>query len=297
MKRSYLFLPGNQPTMLQNGAVLPADVLIFDLEDSVAPAEKDAARELVASALRSIDYGRRGLAVRINDLEKLYVKKDLEAVVTAGARSVMVPKVNGARTLHHVAVMLDLIEEECGIEKGRTKVIALIETALGIEKAFEAAMSTPRVEALALGGEDLCADLGCPRTKEGTEIFYSRSRLLLAARAAGVDAVDTPFTDARDEEGCYDDTVYARDLGFDGKLSISPHHLRPIHRAFTPTEKAVAFALEVVDAMERAKREGRGAVSLRGKMIDLPVLRQAERTLELARASGMLTAETEGASL
>ena len=103
------FLPGNQPTMLQNGAVLPADVLI-DLEDSVAPAEKDAARELVASALRSIDYGRRGLAVRINDLEKLYVKKDLEAVVTAGARSVMVPKVNGARTLHHVAVMLDLIE-------------------------------------------------------------------------------------------------------------------------------------------------------------------------------------------
>jgi len=136
--------------MLQNGAVLPADVLIFDLEDSVAPAEKDAARELVASALRSIDYGRRGLAVRINDLEKLYVKKDLEAVVTAGARSVMVPKVNGARTLHHVAVMLDLIEEECGIEKGRTKVIALIETALGIEKAFEAAMSTPRVEALAL---------------------------------------------------------------------------------------------------------------------------------------------------
>ena len=151
------------------------------------------------------------------------------------------------------------------------------------------------VEALALGGEDLCADLGCPRTKEGTEIFYSRSRLLLAARAAGVDAVDTPFTDARDEEGCYADTVYARGLGFDGKLSISPHHLRPIHRAFTPTEEAVAFALEVVDAMERAKREGRGAVSLRGKMIDLPVLRQAERTLELARASGMLTAETEGA--
>lgn len=294
MRRSYLFLPGNQPTMLQNGAVLPADVLVFDLEDSVAPTEKDAARELVASALRSVDYGGRGLVVRINDLEKPYVRKDLEAVVTAGAHSVMVPKVAGVRTIHHVAVMLDLIEEAYDIERGRTKIIALIETALGIEKAFEAATASSRLEALALGGEDLCADLGCPRTKEGTEILYSRSRLLLAARAAGVEAVDTPFTDARDEDGCYADTVYARSLGFDGKLSISPHHLRPIHRAFAPTEEAVAFALDVIEAMDRAKREGRGAVSLRGKMIDLPVLRQAEKTLELARASGMTVPETEG---
>jgi citrate lyase subunit beta/citryl-CoA lyase len=289
-----LFLPGNQPTMLQNGAVLPADVLIFDLEDSVAPTEKDAARELVASALRSVDYGERVLAVRINDLEKPYVKKDLETVVAAGAHSVMVPKVTGPHTIHHVAVMLDLIEEEYDIEKGRTKIIALIETALGIENAFGAATSSQRVEALALGGEDLCADLGCPRTKEGTEIFYSRSRLLIAARAAGIEAADTPFTDVRDEEGCYADTVFARSLGFDGKLSISPHHLRPIHRAFMPSQEAVAFALEVIEAMEMAKRESRGAVSLRGKMIDLPVLRQAEKTLELARASGMTLPEKEG---
>lgn len=292
MRRSYLFLPGNQPTMLQNGAVLPADVLIFDLEDSVVASEKDAARELIASALRSIDYGGRRLTVRINDLEKPYVKKDLKAVVAAGAHSIMVPKVTGAHTIHHVAVMLDLIEEEYGFKKGRTRIIALIETALGIEKAFEAATSSSRVEALALGGEDLCADLGCPRTKEGMELLYSRSRLLIAARAAGVDAIDTPFTDARDENGCYADTVYARSLGFDGKLSISPHHLRSIHRAFTPTEDAVAFALEVIESMKRAKCDGRGAVSLRGKMIDLPVLRQAERTLELARASGMIVTET-----
>ncbi len=280
--------------MLQNGAALPADVLIFDLEDSVAPAEKDAARELVSSALRSIDYGKRRLVVRINDLEKPFVKMDLEAVVAAGAQSIMVPKVAGARTIHHVAVLLDLIEEEYGIEEGRTKVIALIETALGVEKAFEAATSSPRVEALALGGEDLCADLGCPRTKEGTELLFSRSRLVVAARAAGVEAVDTPFTDVHDEEGCYTDTAFARSLGFDGKLSISPHHLLPIHRAFAPSEEVVAYALEVMDAMEKAKREGRGAVSLRGKMIDLPVLRQAEKTLELAKASGMVVPEMEG---
>ncbi len=297
MRRSLLFLPGNQPNMLQNGAVLPADALIFDLEDSVSPSEKDAARELVASALRSIDYGSRGLVVRINDIDKPYVKKDLEAVAAAGAMSVMVPKVSGAHTIHHVAVMLDLIEEEYRMEPGRTKIIALIETAAGIEKAFEAAAASPRVEALALGGEDLSADLGCPRTKEGTEIFYSRSRLVVAARAAGIEAIDTPFTDARDEEGCYADTVFARSMGFDAKLSISPHHLRPIHRAFVPTEEAVAFALEVKEAMEIARREGRGAVSLRGKMIDLPVLKQAERTIELARASGMLAAEKEGALL
>ena len=154
----------------------------------------------------------------------------------------------------------------------------------------------PRVEALALGGEDLCADLGCPRTKEGTEIFTAVPDFFYSLRAARVDAVDILLLRMRVMRAVM--TIRSMHVTLDStENSRSPHHLRPIHRAFTPTEEAVAFALEVVDAMERAKREGRGAVSLRGKMIDLPVLRQAERTLELARASGMLTAETEGASL
>ena len=178
MRRSLLFLPGNQPNMLQNGAVLPADALIFDLEDSVSPSEKDAARELVASALRSIDYGSRGLVVRINDIDKPYVKKDLEAVAAAGAMSVMVPKVSG-RMIHHVAVMLDLIEEEYRMEPGRTKIIALIEgTAAGIEKAFEAAAAS-LASKRSLSAVKISADLGC-RGQRGTEIFYNRSRLVVA---------------------------------------------------------------------------------------------------------------------
>ncbi|HZK29166.1 MAG TPA: CoA ester lyase [Clostridia bacterium] len=293
MRRTLLFIPGNQPGMLQNSAVLPADTLIFDLEDSVAAGEKDAARELVASAIRSLDFGPRELAVRINDLETDQACDDLKAVVPAGVETVMVPKVSSANTIRKVSDMLDAIEAEYGIKKGRTGIIALIETACGVEHAYEAAIASSRVVAIALGAEDLAADLGCARTEEGREIFYSRSRLVIAARAAGIEALDTPFTDARDMAGCYKDARFARSLGYGGKLCVSPHHLDAITRAFLPDEEEIEFALEVTRVMRRAGDEKRGAVSLRGKMIDLPVLLRAERTLELAKSAGLLAREIE----
>ncbi|NLA71829.1 MAG: CoA ester lyase [Clostridiaceae bacterium] len=294
MRRSLLFLPGNQPGMLQSGGVLPADTLIFDLEDSVAAGEKDAARELVASALRSFDFGRRELSARINDLETKHAFTDLKTLIPAGIETIMLPKVSGGDMVQQVAALFDEIELEHGIVKGRIKIIALIETACGVEHAYEVAVASPRVVALALGAEDLAADLGCARTKEGREIFYSRSRLIIAAKAAGIEALDTPFTDARDTEGCYEDALFARSLGYAGKLCISPHHLDSIHRAFMPSKAEIEFALEVTEAMRRAKEDKRGAVSLRGKMIDLPVLLQAERTLHLARAAGLIQEEPDG---
>lgn len=288
MRRSLLFLPGNQPNMLQNGGVLPADALILDLEDAVAPTEKDAARELVASALRDFDFGDRERVVRINGIDTPYAIDDLRAVVAAGADTVMVPKVVGKKTIDVIDRELDRMGAD------NVQLIALIETAVGIEFAYEAATASKRMVALALGAEDLSADLGCQRTKAGTEIFYSRTRLVNAARAADIQAIDTPFTDARDLQGCFDDAAFAKSLGFTGKLSISPHHLQPIHDAFAPSERELQFALDVVEAMERAKAEGLGAVSLHGKMIDPPVVRQAELTLDMARASGLL--DNEGGS-
>lgn len=292
MRRSLLFLPGNQPSLLQNGAVLPADALIFDLEDAVAADEKDSARYLVASALRHLDFGRREKIVRINDDHTLR-EKDIRAVVRAGADTIMPPKIAGSALLKEIGALLDEIEQEAGIEAGHTRLMPLLETAAGIELAYESALASSRVVALALGGEDLAADLGCSRSREGKELLYSRQRLIIAARAAGIEAIDTPFTDAQDNTGLLEDALLAKSLGFSGKLAISPQHLKGIHQAFTPTGAEIAYALEVIKAMEAGLSSGLAAVSLRGKMIDKPVVEQAEKTLAIARASGLLAAAEE----
>ncbi|NLC25928.1 MAG: CoA ester lyase [Fastidiosipila sp.] len=293
MWRSLLFLPGNQASLLQNGTVLPADALIFDLEDAVAADEKDSARNLVASALQCLDFGPREKIVRINENSDLR-EQDIRAVVPAGADSIMLPKVAGSALIKEIDALLHVIEKEAEIKTGSIRLLPLIETAAGIEFAFEAARASQRVVALALGGEDLAVDLGCTRTKEGQELLYSRQRLVIAARAAGIQAIDTPFTDARDRAGLLEDALLAKSLGFSGKLAISPHHLKGIHQAFTPTQAEIEFALEVIQVMEQALKSGSGAVSLRGKMIDKPVAEQAEKTVEIARASGLLDVLEKG---
>lgn len=297
MRRSLLFIPGNQPGMIQAGLVLPADALVFDLEDSVPPDEKDAARDLVSSALRSLDFGPRERIVRVNPLDSEHGREDLAALLPAGVESILVPKLSDRETVEEIDSLLTRLEADLGLEAGRTSLIALIETALGVEKAYELALASPRIGALALGAEDLAADLGCERTREGLEILYSRSRLVVAARAAGIEAIDTPYIQAQDLEGCLADARLARGLGFTGKLSISPHHLDMIHRAYTPSVEEYAYALEVKEAMEEAGRLKRGAVSLRGKMIDPPVLKQAERVIAWAEAVGLTLdkKEEEGA--
>ena len=285
MRRSLLFLPGNQPSLLQNGTVLPADALIFDLEDAVAADEKDSGRYLVSSALRHLDFGRREKIVRINGDAALR-EKDIWAVVRAGADTIMPPKIAGAALLKEIGELLDEIEKEAGIEAGHTKLMPLLDTAAGIEFAYESALASNRVVALALGGEDLAADIGCSRTREGKELLYSRQRLVIAARAAGIEAIDTPFTDAQDNSGLLADALLAKSLGFSGKLAISPQHLKGIHQAFTPTGAQIAYALEVIKAMEAGLRSGLAAVSLRGKMIDKPIVMRAERTIEIAKQLG-----------
>ena len=296
MRRSLLFIPGNQPGMIQNGQVLPADALIFDLEDSVALADKDAARDLVASALTSLDFGKKERIVRINDLASPLARQDLEAMVGAGADAILMPKVSGADSIRALDAILTALEAKLGRPAGSTRILALIETAIGMEEVYQAATASPRLLALALGAEDLAADLGCQRTREGQEILYSRSRLVMAAKAAGLEAIDTPFTDAHDLEGCLADSQLAVSLGFTGKLAISPHHLAMIHQAYTPSQEALDQALEILQAMEEAGRHGRGVVSLRGRMIDLPVVKQAQRVLVLARAAGMLKGDSHDQS-
>ena len=290
MRRSMLFLPGNNPNMLINAASLMADAVIFDLEDAVSPAEKDAARILVRNTMRYTDLSACEVIVRINSVDTPYWKADIDAILPEGPGLILLPKTACASDVKTVSDYMSEVEARVGMNVGTVGIMPLIETALGVENSFAIA-SADRVRALFLGGEDLTADLQCKRTKEGKEIEYARTRLVVAARAAGVDVYDTPFTDVNDDEGIVTDTMFAKSLGFTGKASISPRHVEVINEIFSPTVAEIDYAYEVIEAINLAKAQGKGAISLRGKMIDAPIVARAERTIAMAAALGMARGE------
>lgn len=287
MRRSMLFLPGNNPNMLINASCLGADAVIFDLEDAVSPTEKDAARILVRNTIRYMDLSGCEVIVRINSVDTDYWKKDLDTILPEKPDLILLPKTSTAEDALIADEYMSKLEEKLGLEKNSVGLMPLIETALGVENSYAIASSTKRVKALFLGAEDLTADLQCKRTKEGREIEYARTRLVVASRAAGVDVYDTPFTDVNDDEGIYTDASLAKALGFTGKASISPRHIDAINSVFSPTEAEVEYAYEVMDAIRLAKEMGKGAIALRGKMIDAPIVARAERTIAMAQALGM----------
>ncbi|MCC8189492.1 MAG: CoA ester lyase [Planctomycetes bacterium] len=281
MIRSMLFLPGNNPNMLINGGSLGADAVIFDLEDAIAPEEKDAARILVRHVLASLDFSGRTIIVRINALDTPYWEQDVETMLPLGPDILMPTKVSGGDYIKTLVEKMREVESGAGLN-GKTALMPLIETALGLENAFAIATAGDRVTALYLGAEDLTADLRCGRTKEGGEIAYARSRLVNAARAAGKDVFDTPFTDIDDLEGLRRDAALAKALGFTGKAVISPRHIDPVNEIFSPSAAEIEYAHRVFAAIEEAKRLGKGAISLNGKMIDAPVVERARTVLAAA---------------
>lgn len=283
MRRTMLFLPGNTPNMLINGDVLGADSIILDLEDAVAPDEKDAARILVRNSLKYQKAGTCETIIRINPTDTRFWKEDLEEVIPYRPHLIMPTKVDSAQMIREVSAYMEEVEKKNNIEVGSIGILPLIETALGVEKAFDIASSDTRVVGLFLGGEDLTADLHCKRTKKGDEIFYSRSRIVCAARACGIEAYDTPFTDVEDTQGLETDTMLAKSLGFSGKAVISPRHVETVNALFSPTPEEIEYAHDVMAAIEEGKRQGKGVISLRGKMIDAPIVKRAEQVLEMER--------------
>lgn len=287
MRRSMLFLPGNTPRMLINGAFLGADAIIFDLEDAVAPAEKDAARILVRNTMRYMDLGGCEVIVRINSIDTAFWKADLEQILPEKPNLILLPKTGSAADVLEADAYITELEDKLGFARNTVRLMPLIETALGVENAYAIASASPRVAALFLGAEDLTADLRCQRTKAGREIEYARTRLVTAARAAGVDVYDTPFTDVNDDEGIEVDAALAKALGFTGKASISPRHVEAINRVFSPTQKEIDYAYEVMEAIRVAKEQGKGAIALYGKMIDAPIVARAEQTIAAAKEMGL----------
>ena len=287
MRRSMLFLPGNNPNMLINGNCLGSDAVIFDLEDAVSPTEKDAARILVRNTMRYMDFRGCEIIVRINSVDTPYWRADLDAIVPYKPNLILLPKTGTPQDALTADAYMTELEEKLGMEKGTVGLMPLIETALGVENSFAIASCCDRVQALFLGAEDLTADLQCKRTKESREIEYARTRLVVAARAAGVEVYDTPFTDVNDDEGIRKDAATAKALGFTGKASISPRHVEVINEVFSPTQKDVNYAYEVMDAIALAKSQGKGAIALHGKMIDAPIVNRAKQTIAMAEALGL----------
>ena len=283
MYRSMLFLPGNNPNMLINGNCLGADAVIFDLEDAVSPSEKDAARILVRNTLRHMDFGACKRVVRINSVDTDCWQADLDAVLPEKPDMILLPK---------ASTVQDILQVDSYMSGNDVGLLALIETALGVENAFLIASCCPRVKGLFLGAEDLTADLQCKRTKRGREIEYARGRLVMAARAAGVEVYDTPFTDVNDDAGILEDALVAKGFGFSGKASISPRHIGVINQVFSPSQEEIDYAYEVLDAIALAKQQGKGAIALRGKMIDAPIVARANRTIAAAEALGLSREES-----
>jgi citrate lyase subunit beta/citryl-CoA lyase len=277
--------------MIQNCSIYGADGVLLDLEDSIALAEKDAARKLVRRALLTLDFGGVERVVRINGRDTPFFEKDLEEIVPARPDAVRLPKVDGPEDVLAADRIISRLEKENGIEPGKVRIQAMLETARAIVNAAAIASASPRLSGLTLGGQDLAADLGIKATKDGRELLYAKSAVVIAAKAAGLEAFDTVYTDVNDLEGLLEAARTAVSLGFSGKAAIHPSQVPVIHQAFAPSESEVRKAKAVVRAAREAEARGAGVVALDGRMIDAPVVAQAERTLELARLSGMEDAQ------
>lgn len=281
-RRTMLFMPGNNPGMLLSAPVLGADSVILDLEDAVALGEKDSARMLVKEAITTLDYSEVELVVRVNPMDSEFGPEDVKAIGKVKPDTLMIPKAD-EEEIRLVDSMLNKIEEEEDFEQGSIKLIPLIETAFGLENVYNVIRSSKRVVGVLLGGEDLTADMGIKRTKDGEEIFYARNRVATACRSTRIDSIDTPFTDINDIQGLVKDTEKAKSIGMTGKAVINPAQIDIIHSVFAPTKEEIKYAVRILDAMGEAKKEGRGVFSLDGKMVDAPIISRAENTVELAR--------------
>jgi len=285
MRRSRLYLPGSEPKYYINAALHGPDAVILDLEDSVHRAEKDAARVLVRNALRAVDFGSSERMVRINQLP--LGLEDLPEVVSENPDLILVPKVERAEQIAEVDRMTGELKIRHGIIRP-IWIMPILESALGIENATAIATASENVAALTIGLEDYTADLGVVKTAEGRESLYTRSRVVNAARAAGVQAIDSVFGDVGDIDGLRRWAEASRAMGFEGMGCVHPGQIRVVHQGFAPTSAEIEKAQRIVAAFDEAQKQGLAVVSLGSKMIDPPVVQRALKLVERAKAMGVI---------
>ncbi len=291
--RSLIFVPGNRPNMLERAISFDADIIMVDLEDSVPPAEKTAAREVakewVTKLAKEAPRPSRKIMVRVNSLDTGLTQDEVAAVAGPDLYGISLGKPESVWDVREADRILSAIEDSASMEHGSIKLIPWIESAKAAMAAQQLGAASPRIAALAFGAEDYTNDMGIQRTDSGEEVFYPRSGLPVAARAAGVASLDSPFVAFRDPEALRRDVLVARQMGYTGKFAIHPSQIEVINDIFSPSEDEVAYALQVVEAWNRAEAEGRGSADLDGRMIDVPVIKRARNLLEFAdtiRAQG-----------
>jgi len=288
LRRSLLYVPGNMPSMLQNIPLFECDGVIIDLEDAVPLNEKDAARTLVKCFLENYTDRNKEVLVRINPLETKWGYHDLKVVLPALPDGIRLPKADTPEIVERLDTLLTEFEEELELEIGRFGILPSIESARGVINVTEIARTSKRIMALAFGAEDYTASMEIERTKGGEELFNARTQVLWAAKAAGIQALDSIFADVNDMEGLRRETQLIKTLGYTGKCLVNPRQIDVVHEVFAPKQEEIDYALQVIDAIKRARLMGTGVISLGGKMVDAPVVKRAARVLRTAHAHGLV---------
>lgn len=293
LRRALLFMPGDSRRKIEKAAALGVDTIIMDLEDGVAHSQKQAARETINAALRELHFGSSERLIRANPVvdDGLW-EDDLRATILAEPHGYVLPKVEDPAQIRKAANLLTALEIAHDLPQGSVKLIAILETALGIVNLREiAGCGESRLAALIFGAEDLTGDLGGVRTADGHEVAYARAAVVLHAKAFGLGAVDTLHTDIRDTEGLIRETQFAIQMGYTGKLAIHPDQVAPIQNAFAPTPDQLAAALRLIRAYDAQQAAGAGVFVLDGRMVDMPMVRAAQAVIARARAAGMPIAD------
>ena len=282
--RSLIFVPGNRASMLEKARDFPADVIVADLEDSVPPSEKAAARDMVQQVGPSLCARAQKLMVRLNSLDTGLTKDELAAVIGPHLYGISLGKVESTYDIREMERIASTLEVANGLERGRLRLIPWLESARGVHFAYDIATASPRIAGVAFGGEDYTQDMGLRRTDSGEEVYHARAQVAIAARAARVLALDGVYVRFRDQQGLEADVGQALSMGYKGKFAIHPAQLDTINRMFSPWPEDVQYARRVVEAWDQAESEGRGSVALDGKMVDVPVVKRARDLLALADA-------------
>ena len=291
LRRTMMFLNAQKPGLIKDPYIYKPDSIMLDLEDAVAEKEKDAARFSLYHALREINYRGIECLVRINGLDSELWKEDIRCAVAGGADGIRIPKTETAEDVRRVEKAVEEAENEFGIERGKVLIMAALESAKGVLNALDICNASERLFGIALSGGDYTKDLQTRITGTGVELMGARQHMIIAARAAGVQCFDTVYTDLDDMEGFKKDVETIHLMGFDGKSIINPRQIAPVHEIYTPTQKEIVFSQKVVKEIEEKKKLGIGVFTVDGKMIDIAFYDGAKRTIELAKASGVLKEE------
>ncbi|MBM6585052.1 citrate (pro-3S)-lyase subunit beta [Pediococcus acidilactici] len=291
LRRTMMFVPGNNPAMVKDAGIYGADSIMFDLEDAVSMAEKDAARFLVAEAIKTQDYGDAELVVRVNGQDTPFYRNDVLAMVKAGIEVIRLPKAESADMIKKLEQDVLEAEKKFNREIGSTHLMAAIESAKGVLNAPEIASASERMVGIAISAEDYTTDMKTHRYPDGAELEFARNMVLHAARAAGIAAFDTVFSNMDDTEGFYRETRYIHQLGFDGKSLVNPRQIPMVNEVYAPTKPEIEKARDVIFAIEEARAKGSGVISMNGQMVDRPVVLRAQRVMKLAKASGLIDEE------